>query len=573
MKNVATKLNRGGSFRVLAALTAAAAGIGLWVQSAAGQRSGRIPDVSVPPWAADKVAADADKAALALAATRLAAAETAKEETNPYVWSPRVASAAVFKNGLGFFLREGEVELRDGWCVAREVPPAAFGTLAIFAYDKDYTVDVVGSGPGEVVEFDGQDAPKDLEARRARLEASKHLSVQLTYTQAKAERTAAGKLRSVGPEYVVLESDSNNFAVPLKDIVKMQILELPLRIHVNDAAGKPAAKARLGMAYLRKGVTWIPEYTLKLLDDDTAELSLRGTLVNEAEDLVHADVHLVVGVPHFIHTDYLAPIAVGQVIRSVAAATVPAGLTSQIMNRAAIVSNATFTPTDIAIQPVAPAGGEIERVVGNLPKLDGPAATDYTVYTKKDLTVRRAEKAIVTILRQKIHYSHVYRWSPPSPMEHFLVLHNATDTAFARRIFSSELTKVVLPTPGPPVITSTLLTSARLSAARWLAARDTLSFFSTHAIARSASMVDHDGGSLASARNRCAMMRSARHRCARKMQRRSPISSAVKNPLATSATTASRSVSEGISSSFSARATSSSSGKAQWPSATASVSA
>jgi hypothetical protein len=69
--------------------------------------------------------------------------------------------------------------------------------------------------------------------------------------------------------------------------------------------------------------------------------------------------------------------------------------------------------------------------------------------------------------------------------------HNATDTAFARRIFSSELTKVVLPTPGPPVITSTLLTSARLSAARWLAARDTSSFFSTHAMARSASMVDH----------------------------------------------------------------------------------
>src|ERR1019366_7018853 len=30
--------------------------------------------------------------------------------------------------------------------------------------------------------------------------------------------------------------------------------------------------------------------------------------------------------------------------------------------------------------------------------------------------------------------------------------HNATDTAFARRIFSSELTKVVLPTPGPPAI-------------------------------------------------------------------------------------------------------------------------
>jgi len=48
------------------------------------------------------------------------------------------------------------------------------------------------------------------------------------------------------------------------------------------------------MAYLQKGITWIPEYTLKVLDEKTAELTLRGTLVNEAEDLIHSDVHLVV---------------------------------------------------------------------------------------------------------------------------------------------------------------------------------------------------------------------------------------------------------------------------------------
>ena len=78
------------------------------------------------------------------------------------------------------------------------------------------------------------------------------------------------------------------------------------------------------MAYLRKGITWIPEYTLKILDEDNAELTLRGTLVNEAEDLIHTDVHLVVGVPHFVHTEYMAPIAVGQVIRTIGAAVVRA---------------------------------------------------------------------------------------------------------------------------------------------------------------------------------------------------------------------------------------------------------
>ena len=46
---------------------------------------------------------------------------------------------AVFKNGLGFFLREGDVKLRDGWCVAEHVPPAAFGTLAIYARSEKET--------------------------------------------------------------------------------------------------------------------------------------------------------------------------------------------------------------------------------------------------------------------------------------------------------------------------------------------------------------------------------------------------------------------------------------------------
>ena len=143
---------------------------------------------------------------------------TAEEDENPHLWKPRTRSVAVFKNGLGFFMREGEVQVRDGWCLARHIPPAAFGTLAIYAHHEKETVDIVGSGPGEVVEFDGRDAPKDADAKRARLQASNHLKVQLHYKYKDQERTAAGKLVSVGPEFVVLDSGSNSFAVPIEGV-------------------------------------------------------------------------------------------------------------------------------------------------------------------------------------------------------------------------------------------------------------------------------------------------------------------------------------------------------------------
>jgi hypothetical protein len=324
--------------------------------------------------------------------------------------------------------------------VAEQVPPALFGTLAIFALDEKRVVDIVGSGPGEIVQFDDRDAPSDVESKRARLESAEGLQVQLQYEHKGQDRSAAGKLVSVGPEFVVLEDAASSFAVPLEGVGRMQVLELPLRVHLLEEDDPQPGEVGMGMAYLRKGITWIPDYTLQIIDEETAELTLRGTIVNQAEDLVHTDVHLVVGVPHFVHTDYMAPLAVGQVIRTIGAgmaaqAAVPQAVTTQIMNRAAIVSNTMAAPqfdrpAQVVERPVDPGAGNLEAAVGNLPPLESAASADYTVYTKEDLTLRCGEKAIITLFTKKITYSHIYRWSPPARMEHSLVLHNRTDTAW-----------------------------------------------------------------------------------------------------------------------------------------------
>jgi hypothetical protein len=360
-------------------------------------------------------------------------------DTNPYIWKPRTKSVSVFKNGMGFFIRQGEVKLRDGWALAKEIPPAKFGTLAVYAAKPDELVDVVGSGPGELVEFDGVDASNTVEEKRQRLQNALKLTIQLTHKHESGDRTAAGKLVSIGPDYVVLESSGNNLAVPIEKITKLQSLELPLRIHVETELGGQAKleKAELGMAYLREGITWIPEYSLRVIDEASAELTLRGTLVNEAEDLIHCNVNFVVGVPHFSHTQYLAPIAVGQVIRTLGAAVAPPEVQRQIMNRAAFANNTIaadqFTPpggSGIVEQAVDGASGKLSAALGNLPELDTAGSSDYTVYTKENLTVRRGERAIVTLFVKKINYSHIYRWSPPEGIQHSLVLQNDTTTAW-----------------------------------------------------------------------------------------------------------------------------------------------
>ena len=367
------------------------------------------------------------------ALSRADADTNVKAKKNPHLLKTRTTSVSVFKNGLGFFMREGTAQRRDGWVMAERIPPAKFGTLAIFSHDEKEFVDIVGSGPGEVVEFDGVDAEDTLVERQNRLKSAENLQVQLNYTENGSARTAAGTIVSAGDQFTILDTGSQSIAVPMATISRMEMLAMPLRIHVDGEENKKSADTKLGIAYLSGGITWIPEYSVKILDDQTAELTLRGTLVNEAEDLIHCDVNFVVGVPHFTHTDYLAPIAVGQMIRTIGTAVAPLQLQNQIMNRGAIVRNHnTSDQSNITSIVTKPDDGaqNLKAATGNLPQINSAGGSDYTVYTKKDLTIRRGEKSIVTLFTQKIRYSHIYRWGPPSRIRHLLQLHNEGETAW-----------------------------------------------------------------------------------------------------------------------------------------------
>ena len=88
--------------------------------------------------------------------------------------------------------------------------------------------------------------------------------------------------------------------------------------------------------------------------------------------------------------------------------------------------------------------------------------------------------------------------------------HKPSETFFAIRIFRIELTKVVLPTPGPPVITITFDSSAVRSACLWLSASDSPVRASTHGMALSTSIAGQGGSPAASILSFSAISRSAR---------------------------------------------------------------
>lgn len=368
-----------------------------------------------------------------------ATVNAAPAKENKHVWKPKIKSVSVFKNGYGFYMRQGEVNLNKGWCLSQTIPPASFGTLAIFSQNQNHLVDIVGASDRQIFQFDGKDQPDTLQARKDKLNANMNLQVQLDYKEGERVLSAAGKLTSISEKFAILKNyQGNNIAVPVKDLKTMSILGMPLRIHVNSAKEKTPTpkKTDLAMVYLQKGITWVPEYTLRVIDEDTAELTLRGTLINNAEDLINCDVNFVVGVPNFAHKNMRAPIATGRLIRHIGAGVLN-GRNKQIVANQAAFTNAisqNATLNSLGLNNVEkkkynyklPQKGTREITYVN----NNAASSDFTSYTKKGLTLRTGEKAIVTLFKIRIKYTDVYEWNVPGKIIHKLKLQNNTKTGW-----------------------------------------------------------------------------------------------------------------------------------------------
>jgi hypothetical protein len=375
---------------------------------------------------------------LALGASNALGETSANETNNPYVWKPKTKSVSVFKNGFGFFTRAGKVALNDGWAHAAEVPPATFGTLAIYSQEITQIVDIVGVGEGETTRFDSVEQPADEATKQKVIESALGTIVTIKYFDGMQELEASGEVKSISGGYVVLKQGTTHQAIPVTQTRSMQRSTCPLRFHVVSEKQADPSRAELNMAYLRSGIVWIPEYTLKIIDEETAELTLRGTLVNEAEDLIDCDVNFVVGVPHFVHTDLMSPIAVGHAIRAIGTAMpntyVPQQVMSQVMNRAAIANNFYNNGLQSAAEGMGSDGSPVDEgssfasLMSNLPQNDAVGSGDYSVYTKGNLTVRKGERATVTLMSKKIRYGHKYRWTTDSEIQHHLTLENNSTT-------------------------------------------------------------------------------------------------------------------------------------------------
>ena len=110
------------------------------------------------------------------------------------------------------------------------------------------------------------------------------------------------------------------------------------------------------MAYVQKGLRWIPSYKVTLTGNGRARVQLQATLVNELADLDNVTAHLVVGVPSFAFRDTIDPVALQERVTRLGPLFDASTTTSQALSNA-IVSQVAGTGDTFARGDRQPPNG------------------------------------------------------------------------------------------------------------------------------------------------------------------------------------------------------------------------
>lgn len=128
------------------------------------------------------------------------------------------------------------------------------------------------------------------------------------YTRAMPTRSP--DMRAVPIEHIMDVKFAGKYETKISDEEIRKLLTMKL-----DWGGQPVGKSvEVGMAYVQKGIRWIPNYRIELDGKGKAVVKLQATILNELTDLKDATVNLVVGVPSCYFKETSDPIALSQVV-------------------------------------------------------------------------------------------------------------------------------------------------------------------------------------------------------------------------------------------------------------------
>ncbi len=346
-----------------------------------------------------------------------------------------VKEVTVFKDGHAYVVHQGTMPTEGGNVLLDLLPNPVLGTFWPYSLDKNATLHSVTAGRrrvkvertalsirelieanvgAEVIVTEGNKTPYQATIVRLLARSAEELDATLP-------PPVADHLPMKG-NVLLLKTIEGTRAVPIEHITDVKFvgkyetkfseeeIRNLLTMKLDWGGQAPAKTVEVGMAYVQKGIRWIPSYRIELDGKGKAVVKLQATLLNELTDLNDATVNLVVGVPSFYFKETSDPIALSQVIAQLSPyfqtdASTQYSLSNSMMTQVARGGEVRHARPAGAAGPAAP---DLGPEVGG-----GSQSEDLFVFTVKNVTLAKGQRMVLPVSQHTLDYKDVYTLDIP----------------------------------------------------------------------------------------------------------------------------------------------------------------
>jgi hypothetical protein len=362
----------------------------------------------------------------------------ADEAAEPPTVETHLKRVALFKNGFGFFVREGTLTDDQRVAVLGPFAAPAHGTFWISTPSRAQLASAVAR---QVTVQQKVEARTMYELLRANVGKSVVLGdygsgLTGTILSFAPDRPAIGPpnpyAMDSGPwssenlqpgpgEFMLLDTPTGIVAVGANQYGQIRFASkdinttLPVaqsRVQLEAALASPRRGDWLSVSYLARGITWAPSYLVDISEAKQARLSAKAEIIDEAEDLEGTHVDLVTGFPNLEFADVLSPMSMrtnlGQFLQSLAAGSPPAEMS-------VVTQNVAYS-SEYGGRGGGGAGG---RGGGGGPMpgygaaAAGQVAEDLFLYPLENVTLKKNEVGYYPLFTETVPYTGFYEWKIP----------------------------------------------------------------------------------------------------------------------------------------------------------------
>lgn len=337
-------------------------------------------------------------------------------QSDNFAFQSELKTLVVFKEGFGFYMREGSAVLENGWATTNFVPRAASGTFWVYPLNPADRVDTVVTTNDNRIMFD---TPKDI---KTKLGDKIGLRMKIV---SKGNVVSEGTLRAVLDDMLLLREENGGFkAVEYENVVAITLTDFPVRLKLKTT--NPNGRAAIGISYIQAGVRWEPNYVMEVLNGDRARLTLRGTLLDLPEELKGANLVFVIGAPNLLNVTQ-----VDWLLQGFQTKFLPENLDKVVfdLDRESGAARAAESKTAAPRGDTLGGGGFGGAGTPGAPPIQESGELQY--YTKPNFSLRPGERAMTTIFESEVPVTPFFEWHADSDQVDYIIkIRNTTGNPF-----------------------------------------------------------------------------------------------------------------------------------------------